>query len=506
MPVVEPTVSLEKLRELLAEGHETSELDYKQTLDLDTHRDLVELAKDLGAMRGEPLGGYVVVGADDHGTVTGTLTPRTAQLLDEAALRGKLSKFLSPPLTLLSAVHDVDGHECGLIYVGPAPLGFEVFEQVGEYVDDKKRNRTVFQKGDVFVRIGTSSTRWDAAAASERLERYARTQKEAWRRELREDLGAIFDAGVAGARVASGPTAALTWQLDAQTFDSAVVELLRRNDDIPLRRLLAQAPAEVARARHEGRLDDIATILDRLTCVAAITLELDREEWVARVVDALLRVYNLGIDASGFAQTTPENIQLWLDVIVRVYALGALAVRLERWPEVRELAVRKGQGHDFEYYESWLRHAQVAAARAGMTPDKQPDLALIPRAHNVVRAVECLRPDVEAEDDAVLTGLCQFDAYAALAVVAVSGSMGGGAFYTNFARFWTQRAQPAFSRVVRDPAVREVIFPRSDADLAAAIRGIDQLATKEGVSYSGWHGIDDPAVIEFLAAHPGQGA
>lgn len=67
MFVVEPTASEEKLRELLREGHESSALDYKSTLDLSVSDEVVELVKDLAALRGEPLGGYVVVGADDHG-------------------------------------------------------------------------------------------------------------------------------------------------------------------------------------------------------------------------------------------------------------------------------------------------------------------------------------------------------------------------------------------------------------------------------------------------------
>jgi hypothetical protein len=64
--------SEEKLRLLLVEGHESEQLDYKAACDLSQVRDKVELAKDLGAM--QALGGYMVIGADDHGKTTNRLT------------------------------------------------------------------------------------------------------------------------------------------------------------------------------------------------------------------------------------------------------------------------------------------------------------------------------------------------------------------------------------------------------------------------------------------------
>ena len=69
MPVIEPVVSESKLRDLLDEGHESPGLDYKQSLDPNDTRAWVELAKDVGAMQAE--GGFIVIGADDHGTPVG---------------------------------------------------------------------------------------------------------------------------------------------------------------------------------------------------------------------------------------------------------------------------------------------------------------------------------------------------------------------------------------------------------------------------------------------------
>lgn len=70
--VVEPVVTVEKLRTLLAVGCEVSSLDFKQPVGLDDHSEVVEFAKDIAAMRS--CGGYLVIGADDQGNPTGTMT------------------------------------------------------------------------------------------------------------------------------------------------------------------------------------------------------------------------------------------------------------------------------------------------------------------------------------------------------------------------------------------------------------------------------------------------
>ncbi len=62
---VEPVVSEEKLRVLLAEQHESASLDYKGVADLSDKRTSVELAKDVAAMQVD--GGFLVIGADDRG-------------------------------------------------------------------------------------------------------------------------------------------------------------------------------------------------------------------------------------------------------------------------------------------------------------------------------------------------------------------------------------------------------------------------------------------------------
>jgi hypothetical protein len=494
--VVEPTAGYEKLSQLLTEGHESASLDYKSTLDLSLHHDVIELVKDLAALRAEDLGGYIVVGAADDGSPTDGLSDdRKAALFDEAALRGKVNKYLSEPLQLLSGVHVLDGHRFACVYVGPSARGFEVLR-----VEGTNEKKTVFQAGDVFVRRGTASVRWTAADAEERLQRFARRQREEWRREIREDLKELLNAGEAGQQVARGPVGAYTWQLDGETFGAATLELLRSADDIPLRRFLQQSPGEISRLRSEGRDDDVNVVLDRITCLAALAVEVRRPEWLDLAARTLTQSYALGMDPEGLSRPEdPRNVSLWLAILVRVYGLGSLAVRLDDWSSARTLAVARPAGRDFDtYWQSWLRHAQVQAFRANLLDQKTGVLAT---AHNEVRRLDCLRPDLGEDDERVLTSLCQFDLLAAVAVSSARRRIDSSTYYTNFAPYYPTRSLPAARLLLADADVRRTIAPDlSDMELATVLQVLFVTAAKEG-RLGGWHGMDDPLISSFLATH-----
>src|SRR5215831_2634437 len=126
--IVEPILTEEKLRSLLAEGHEQACLDYKRELNLGERQDIIEFAKDIAAMQSEVSGGYIVIGVDDHGKPTGTLTPALAKLFDEATLRPKLEKYLAQPFTVRSSQHTIGGILVVLVYVGASGHGWCIFK------------------------------------------------------------------------------------------------------------------------------------------------------------------------------------------------------------------------------------------------------------------------------------------------------------------------------------------------------------------------------------------
>jgi hypothetical protein len=92
VPEIEPRVDEAKVRLLLAEGHESAQLDYKASCNPRERRELVAITKDIWAMN--VLGGYIVIGADDGGQPTGQVTAQDAQAFDQANLQGKLRRTL----------------------------------------------------------------------------------------------------------------------------------------------------------------------------------------------------------------------------------------------------------------------------------------------------------------------------------------------------------------------------------------------------------------------------
>jgi hypothetical protein len=499
--IVEPVLTEEKLLALLAERNEQSCLDYKETVDLTERRDTVEIAKDVAAMQSEPSGGYLVIGADSSGTVVpGSMTSQLADLFDEARLRAKLKNYLLEPFTISTAVHTINGDIFVLVYIGPSEHGWCIFAANGEYEDATKKPPKVilFRKGDVFVRHGSASERWQDTDRERLIKQIIERRKEAWRTELRQELAAIGERSLTASRLEELPASALTWKLDAEGFDQLVTELMRRNDDIPLRQLLTKIPADADSLQDNPQ--EISTLLDRLTSVGGLALQFERHHWLDKVLTAFVTIYETRIGAGNSRYPPSETASFWLDIIAHVYALGGLAVRLKEWSSVRTLANRRPRGETFGHYGSWLRHAQTMASRANVI-DTDESAGLIARARNVVRSVAATRPDITAEDDAILDGLCQFDALGGLVVIGERKSFDSGNYYPSFSRYFTQRTAPAFIGIVTDPQMRSALFNEDDQFLADGLSEVLSRAEKESFAYDGWDRMSDGPVSRFIDEH-----
>jgi hypothetical protein len=152
------SVSAEALASLLALHGERDWLDYKRQCDLSSLRDLVEFAKDVGAMM--IAGGYILVGADDHGQPASQ--PARVDLFDPAILHKKLARYIPGPFEIRAATHVHQGQSYTLVYVVPHQDGFCIFKQDGAHPDGRGQT-IVFRAGEVFARHGTSSERWNQA-------------------------------------------------------------------------------------------------------------------------------------------------------------------------------------------------------------------------------------------------------------------------------------------------------------------------------------------------------
>ncbi len=506
--VVEPIVNLEKLNQLLALQTEYSTLDFKEECDLSSTRDKVELAKDVGAMSVE--GGFVVVGAEGHGTPTGKLTPQHAPLFDESRLRPILLAWLPDSLEVHSQVHDLNGNLVALVYIAPNPAGCAFFRAVGQYQHPSTgRPVVVFRQGDVFFRDGTSSTPLNQQGLEKLIARRIAAERRRWDElhaaEYRR-LAAELRAGVTGQQVSFGSAAEFNLSLEPDVLAAAAIELVRRDDDVPVRLLLRRAVPETRTLYDAHDANGLEALLDRLACLAAVFLELGRREWFEQVVDTLVAIYGMPYDVHGLIGDYPpeEAASLWLAVIQRVLALGALAVRLDDWLAVRYLATRQ-EPRMHRVYPAWIRHALTMATRVGLLAtfddnNREIKISLLSLARELVRRLGCLRPELAEDDEQILTSLAQFDFLACLVPMTSPELVNERGFYTNFARFRGDRVVPIADRLVEDHEMRQVLTPLDDETLAQALLEIHKMARQEGLRYDGWMTYGQP-VVDFIKEH-----
>ncbi|MGH3321845.1 MAG: AlbA family DNA-binding domain-containing protein [Streptosporangiaceae bacterium] len=510
--VVEPVATAEKLASLLAVGRELTNLDFKRKVDLDEHAELVEFAKDIAALRS--CGGYLVIGADDHGKPTGDLDDSLAAKFDEANMRQKLEKFL-PPTDVISARHKVGGQCLVLVYVPQHPLGFTVVKGQGEYTKPgNRRQEVVLRPGDVFIRRGTSSERWLETDVEGLLGPRDAELREAHREDFAAMVAAI-QSGAQGQTIAAGPVQSLVWQLDQASFDGAVVECIRRNDIVPIRLFLLRTPGEARAAAAQGDRDEFDTILDRLVSLGAVTLTLDRDDLSSKVTECLAEIYHNPPTADAGQRTPLPQPIFWLEIVARVEALGGLAIVSKKWAAVRALAAQTAPNH---WHASWLRHGLTMAARSDDLPTtptgNREQGALIPLARRVAHRLPALRPHVVDDSgydpepgaaiqptDLILDSLCAFDALAALVVVSAvdPARFDKHDYYPSFGHYYARRSVPYWARLLKDDGMREALLPGVDNDtLARAMAAVAETAHNSTRSPWGLWDTTDETVNSFI--------
>jgi hypothetical protein len=510
-------LSDERITLLLNLQTERPNLDYKQTIDLQSKKGLVELAKDVGAMG--IAGGYIIVGADDHGQLTGMLDGVDTRPFDEASLIKKLRKYLPPTAGVRSRVVVRDGHAVAAICVLPNPKGHSMFIAPGVYTD-KGKERVVFRDGDIFWRDGTSSTRISPEGFEEIVIRRLAVEKEVWKTEQgelrRRDLDGLrksFEARQLG----QGPLGSVNFGLGADEIVRAALDLLRNGDEIALRHLLKDGAARASGSVATGDVDDaVLDTLDKLTCLAATFLDYEERTWLARVIAVLVDIYGAAFQGQdpklyGYSSRISPNDpapRAWLAIIERIFALGALAVRKKDWASVRLLTLQLPAAMAQDPHETnWLRHAITMASRADhlgkqdpLEPGKQA--SLISMARRDVSRLECLRPDgVAADDEAVLNSLVQFDVLSNIVAIGDAKEVDGRVFSPSFAVFRQVRIQPVVNQLLTDPTMRSALFPFDDDDLALALQGIASVAAREGWMSDGFVSWVGTPVGDFIEKH-----
>lgn len=475
-------------------------------------------------MQSLPTGGYIVVGADDHGVVSTRFGELNVADFDPSNLHRVAHPYL-PTVQVRASTHMIDGVAVAVIYIGPPePPGVAIIVKDGQYLDGK-RTTAVFTPGDVFVRRGMQSVRWLPSDLPGVLQR--------WEDSIREDerrrASAYADQLLQGERaraIAQGPLGSLTWRLAIEEFDAAFLEAIRSGDAMTLRRLLltfgADASALVAGHGPDGPVSpsdpgELELLLDRLVAALALTVTYAERDWFDQLLGILVDVYRSALDPMGNArqlggpQSTASQ-ELILRVAVGVEAIGGLAIRMKQLWAVRPLAMPDQQLVKQLREPSWIRHAITAASWARLLylapheeggQPRQIGGPVVALARQLVERIPALRPDTQvspfelntspAANDKVLDSLIQFDVFWCVIAVAHSGQEHNQ--YPSFASFYSHRAEPAFDVLIDDPEVRRLVLggdagspgdPEAEAKLKDTLRTVAVIARQVAFSMGRW--------------------
>ncbi len=465
----------------MALGGEHDDLDYKEYLDLRQQKDKVELVKDLAAMQSIPTGGYVVVGVDGSGKPSERLGKLVAADFDPANIYKVAVNYL-PTIRVRATTHQLAGITVAIIHVMPPdPPSIPILVKDGQH-GSGKQGATVFAGGDVFVRRGTQSIRWTPSDVTALLK--------PWEDGIREDERRLATAyleqvhvGERGRTIARGPLGALTWRLASDEYDAAVLEAIRENDELALRKLCLGFGADAASLVRNRDQEELDLLLDRLVASAALTVTYGQRDLFRELLDVMVDIYRSVLDAHGTPVTPNGDAaaqKLMWRIVVGIEAVGGLAVRQKRYWAVRALAMPSAALSKQIREPSWIRHALTAAswARLLYTKPAGEDAQLVEiggpvvaLARQLAERIPALRPDTEVSRfelntaperfDKVLDSLTQFDALWCVMAVASSGRDNDQ--YPSFASFYSHRAEPVLELLITDDAVREELLGE-DAD------------------------------------------
>lgn len=486
----------EKLKELLGNPEETH-LDLKATVDLTGAEGKLKFVKDAVAMSQRHPGGYILIGVDNDGNPCmplGTIQDRARY--DGSRVQALIRTYIEGEVHVLVQIHELDSNEIVMVYVQQNRDGLPVpFNKDGQYQGPDGKSVCVFRRGEIFVREGAENVPIRYPHWHDLLSAYAekiRTEAAATAQRL---LNEILTARQDTAGAVSGVP--LLMDMDETSFASATVYLLESGNDVRLRQFIRSLSGRMG---QNNSLEEFVAAMDKWTIFCAQGLYFERPDLVDEAIEKLCEAYkNFGADEDANRRR--------FAVVIRLYVIGALAVRLGAWETIRSLALRPvpSSVYDPDYvYSSWIRNATVFVARANLhvesaEPGQTRGGFVISAARDLLVEHPAMRPDltdnqVPADDispsDTTLNSLCEFD-IAYCFVVAAMGTDRASAFPSSSA-FDEDRAKPMAQRIVADSNVRRRMFPGvPEAGIAAAIDEMYSIAIRESASHYGgrWWGM-----------------
>ena len=493
MVVVDGRTDKDKLKELLSLGAERTELDYKEALDLGEPRHELDFVKDAVSMFNHFPGGYIIVGATDDGKPSPRADETDWGQLDGSKLTAKVRKYVSVPLTPVSAIHELDGHKYCLVCFQSPLDGLPVpFTKMGQFVDENGKQKTVFRVGEFIRRDGASNRPIEYSQWSEILQEHDR--------RIRSDESKRINALVDKITIAlgeKGKTPPLVYGMDDEALGNALRACCEQEDAGRLKRFINCLGMELETN------PDTNNIVETLAIIACHAIAFSIDEVTLAAIDTLYNWY-MAMERFG-----PNDGKRKLALANACYEIGANLVLAKKWNLIESLANRQSPAYNTNYwYASWIRDCQVAASNAYLFDKDQPGM-MISQACSRMCERPLLVPAIEQQKSAnnqselLLNLLCSFDFLYCL-VVFVAGD-GKGDAYPACVAFSQNRISGTLAVVFgKNDRVRRSLLPNNtDIEIANGLIELCKLIQTQSMQASRfWWNLDlDMSVTTFVASH-----
>jgi hypothetical protein len=279
--------------------------------------------------------------------------------------------------------------------------------------------------------------------------------------------------------------------------DQELQQLIAAGDGIALLALTESLPQVVRKLREAGDTSDVGIPLTNIAATAALCLRHGKAGVADSALEAIMTTARLA-DVKAI-QATTEDHQLWEAVAGSLWTLGAVASDLQAWPFVRSIVDRTTTGE--RHYESWLRQAQVLAARGNFDSedDNILDLAMQRLASRSSFGMTDREP---AEREQAAAGFDQL----ALIVTRSLPNTTWQSFYPSYAKYQAARVEPLVIELRQPSDMRTAIFPGTDTELRDILQETNEIALMQASQYrahgKGWayEGYQDARTWAFVRA------
>jgi len=502
----------EKLYELLAVGGEYPSLDFKRELNLNDPAKKLDFIKDCAAMMNLPRGGYLVIGANDDGTLAVSNNAPTKEMFDSAQLTQIVKGYVDGAIDIRAQVHTVQVAMAravlALIYIAPPSDGIPAIMSKNGVVSGDRGNKPLFHQGMIFTREGSTNAPVRHQTWAQVLDNLRERQKA----DARADVDSLVHRVVQMMGTTATPHPVTPdMDMDSATFVEAVRATLDAGRNSVVNRFLIQARG----AYRDVDVDDEARghILNRIAAVACEAILADSPKTVAHAVDAMFDLYKSYLGSTTNTDIgKPGAARHWLEIILRILAVGAMAIRVGTLEVIPTLVLRQ-IGDEIYSYRSWIRHALTMASRANLLPSSGGSTrggGIISLANEIMTNVPELRPDstaVEDQEDTIellLDSLCQFDLlWCCLSLASAAEDMSSEAYYPSCAAYMQNRSMPILALIDSDASARQKVFGEIDDEKIATsiLRVLESAKNQSWELGSYWSGSRSLTPHGFIHSH-----